>query len=71
MKNGWMYINGWIDFTTLNLIRSVNTYYCVPGTFLGTLNKIDKDPCPHGVYALVERGNEQNTVYSALDSNKG
>lgn len=67
--NGWT--NRWLDFTTLNLIRSINTYYCVPSTVLGTLNKIDKDPCPHGVYALVERDNEQNTVYGALDSNKG
>lgn len=63
--------NGWLGFMTLNLIHSFNTYYCVPGADLGTLNKTDKDPCPHGVYALVGGDNEPNTVYGALYSNKG
>ena len=62
-------MDGWIDFTTVNLINSVNTYYCMPGTVLGTLEKkTDKNPCLHGDYALVEADNEQNTVYGALDS---
>ena len=63
-------MDGWLDFTTVNLGNSVNTYYCVPGTALGALNKTDKNPCLHGDYALVQGDNEQNTVYGASDSVK-